>query len=138
MVFARTSTYSAAAAVGHRPAHVGVLVGHLEPGPMAKAGTARQVDFAEQFRRCVSRSEGINQVTILPNRPLLPVNAPFHCWKFIHLQQFLLQLQAPDVTSRRLALLFQFGSIGGCRCIMLVLHGNGCVMAEHLILPLVR
>ena len=91
---------------------------------MVEVGAPRQVQFAEQLRQRVGRSQGINQLRLLPIRQLLLVDALFFFLQFIRLlQQVLLELQAPDVSSERLELLFQFGSIRACWGILLALHG---------------
>jgi len=42
---------------------------------MVKVGAARQADFSQQLGKRVSRSQGINQLRLLPIRQELPVDA---------------------------------------------------------------
>ena len=44
---------------------------------MVEVGTARQIYFAEQLRQRVGRSQGINQLRLLPIRQVVPVDAQF-------------------------------------------------------------
>jgi hypothetical protein len=63
--------------VSHGLACVGVLVGHLEPGPLVEVGTAWQIHFAKQIRQRVVLSQGINQLCLLLIRQGLTVDAQF-------------------------------------------------------------
>ena len=44
---------------------------------MVEIGTAWQAHFAEQLRHRIGRSQGINQLRLLPIRQVLPVDAQF-------------------------------------------------------------
>ena len=61
--------------VGHDASNVGVLVADLEPRPMVEVGAAWQAHFAKQLGQRVRRSQGINQLGLLPIRQELPVDA---------------------------------------------------------------
>jgi hypothetical protein len=61
--------------VSHDAAHLGVLVRNFEPCPMVKVGAARHADCSQQLGKRVSRSQGINQLRLLPIRQELPVDA---------------------------------------------------------------
>lgn len=61
--------------VGHRAAHLDVLVRALEPGQMVEEGAAWQSDGSEQLRQRIARSQGINQLDLLPIREELLVDA---------------------------------------------------------------
>ena len=63
--------------VGHRLSRFDVLVSDLEPGPMVEVGAAWQIYFSEQLRQRVSRSQGINQLRLLPIRQEMQVDAQF-------------------------------------------------------------
>ncbi len=54
--------------VGHGAAQLDVRVRSLEPCPMLEVGAACQAGFSEQVRQRVGRSQGINQLRLLPIR----------------------------------------------------------------------
>ena len=70
-----TGVQTCALPICHGLTYVGVLVSHLEPGPMVEVGTAWQAHFAEQLRHRVGRSQGINQLRLLPIRQEPAVDA---------------------------------------------------------------